>query len=52
MPLDSSEMQPLQASDLRNADGEEALKMVWSIAELLIERGYFTRADLMKSLRK
>jgi hypothetical protein len=52
MPLDSGELQPLQESDLKNADGEEALKMVWSIAELLIERGFFTRADLMKSLRK
>jgi hypothetical protein len=31
--------------------GDEALKMVWAIAELLIERGYFTRADLMRNLR-
>ena len=32
--------------------GDEALKMVWAIAELLIERGYFTRAELMRNLRK
>lgn len=31
--------------------GEEALRMVWAMADLLIERGYFTRAELMKKLR-
>jgi hypothetical protein len=31
--------------------GDEALKMVWAIADLLIERGYFTRADLVRNLR-
>ena len=31
--------------------GEEALRTVWALAELLIERGYFTRAELMKTLR-
>jgi hypothetical protein len=31
--------------------GEEALRMVWAIADVLIERGYLTRADLMKRLR-
>ena len=31
--------------------GDEALGMVWAIAELLIERGYFTRAELMRHLR-
>jgi Type II secretion system (T2SS), protein E, N-terminal domain len=32
--------------------GEEALHMVMAIADLLIERGYFTRAELMRTLRK
>ena len=32
--------------------GEEALRMIWALADLLIERGYLTRADLMKSLRE
>lgn len=32
--------------------GEEALRTVWALADLLIERGYFTRADLLMSLRK
>jgi hypothetical protein len=31
--------------------GEEALRMVWAMADLLIERGYFTRAEVMKALR-
>jgi hypothetical protein len=39
-----------QASAAHDA-GDEALKMVWAIADLLIERGYFTRADLMRNLR-
>src|SRR5436305_413633 len=30
---------------------EEALRMVWAIADILIERGYFTRSELMKKLR-
>jgi hypothetical protein len=32
--------------------GEEALRMVWSLADLLIERGYFSRSELMKALRE
>ena len=32
--------------------GEEALRTVMALADLLVERGYFTRAELMKSLRK
>ncbi|HUJ26017.1 MAG TPA: hypothetical protein VLW85_08370 [Myxococcales bacterium] len=32
--------------------GEEALRMVWAMADLLIERGYFSRAELMKKLRQ
>jgi hypothetical protein len=32
--------------------GEEALRMVWAMADLLIERGYFTRAEVMKALRE
>ena len=32
--------------------GEEALRTVWAMADLLIEHGYFTRAELMKALRK
>jgi hypothetical protein len=31
--------------------GEEALRMVWAMVDLLIERGYFSRAELMKALR-
>src|SRR5438105_331629 len=31
--------------------GDEALRMVWAMADLLIEHGYFTRAELMKKLR-
>ncbi|MBS2025472.1 MAG: hypothetical protein JST92_23990 [Deltaproteobacteria bacterium] len=34
-----------------NESGDEALRTVWAIADLLIERGYFTRAELMKTLR-
>lgn len=30
---------------------DEALRTVWAIADLLIERGYFTRAELLKALR-
>jgi hypothetical protein len=32
--------------------GEEALRMVWALADLLIERGYFTRLELTKHLRE
>ena len=32
--------------------GEEALRTVMALADLLIERGYFTRAELMRQLRK
>ncbi len=31
---------------------DEALRTVWSIAELLIERGYFTRAELLSKIQK
>ncbi len=48
-PAPKSAPQP-QAPAAHDA-GDEALKMVWAIAELLIERGYFTRADLMRNLR-
>ena len=30
---------------------DEALKMVWAIADLLIDRGYFIRAELVRNLR-
>lgn len=53
--LGTSELEPILSGEhqaLKSADGEEALRMVWSLADLLIERGYFSRADLMKSLRK
>ena len=35
----------------RADSGDEALRMVWAMADLLIEHGYFTRAELMKKLR-
>lgn len=31
---------------------EEALRMIWALADLLVERGYLSRADLMKRLRE
>ena len=34
-----------------DGSGEEALHMVWALADLLIERGYIDRATLMKKLR-
>lgn len=40
---------PAAATD--SGAGNEALRTVWALAEILIERGYFTRADLMKGLR-
>ena len=39
---------PVAASE---GAGEEALRTVWALADLLIERGYFSRAEMMKSLR-
>ena len=42
---------PPVAQSASSEAGDEALKMVWAIAELLIERGYFTRAELMRNLR-
>jgi hypothetical protein len=39
---------PAAASD----SGEEALRMVWALADLLIERGYLTRLELTKHLRE
>ena len=31
--------------------GEEALKLVWAMSDLLVEKGYFTRSELMAKLR-
>jgi hypothetical protein len=31
--------------------GEEALRMVWALADVLIEKGYFTRTELTRRLR-
>jgi hypothetical protein len=31
--------------------GEEALRLLWALGDLLIERGYFSRAELMAKLR-
>jgi len=42
---------PVAAAPAHSESGEEALRMVWAMADLLIERGYFTRAELMKKLR-
>jgi hypothetical protein len=42
---------PMAAQSSASDSGEEALRMVWAMADLLIERGYFTRAELMKKLR-
>jgi hypothetical protein len=51
-PEDVAEHQPVKASSpAQTNDGEEALRMMWALTDLLIERGYFTRAELMKSLR-
>ena len=40
------------AASSSSDSGEEALRTVWAMADLLIEHGYFTRAELMKALRK
>ncbi len=32
--------------------GEEALRTVMALADLLVEKGYFTRSELMRALRK
>ena len=42
---------PIAAQASGSDSGEEALRMVWALADLLIERGYCTRAELMKKLR-
>ncbi|MCA1828324.1 MAG: hypothetical protein ABR567_19720 [Myxococcales bacterium] len=42
---------PVATAPARSDSGDEALRMVWAMADLLIERGYFTRAELMKKLR-
>jgi hypothetical protein len=39
------------AAPAASDSGDEALRMVWAMADILIERGYFTRAELMKKLR-
>jgi hypothetical protein len=31
--------------------GEEALRLMWAIGDLLIEKGYLSRAELMAKLR-
>ncbi len=43
---------PAAAAAPGSDSGEEALRMVWAMADVLIERGYFTRAELMKALRE
>lgn len=43
---------PKGARDANGEAGEEALRTVMALADLLVERGYFTRAELMKSLRR
>jgi hypothetical protein len=44
---------PAQGAGVAGGEaGEEALRTVLALADLLVERGYFTRAELMKSLRR
>lgn len=51
-PTPMRRVAPAAAAPASGSDsGEEALRMVWAMADLLIERGYFTRAELMKKLR-
>jgi hypothetical protein len=47
-PVPAAAAAPAAGSD----SGEEALRMVWALADMLIERGYFTRSELMKALRE
>jgi hypothetical protein len=42
---------PRRSAADESAAGEEALRLCWALADLLIERGYFTRAELMRALR-
>jgi hypothetical protein len=61
--LNSGELEPLSAEMVANMQppvasappvsdaGEEALRMMWMLADLLIERGLFTRAELTRRLR-
>jgi len=46
-----AEVIPEEQPGVADGSGEEALRMAWAIADLLIERGYLNRADLMKKLR-
>jgi hypothetical protein len=54
--LPEAELEPLaevvpEPQPAADGSGEEALRMVWALADLLIERGYIGRSDLMKKLR-
>jgi len=40
------------AAAARADSGEEALRLLWALTDLLIERGYFSRAELMQKLRE
>ncbi len=46
-----AEVIPEAAPGAADGSGEEALRMAWALADLLIDGGYINRADLMKKLR-
>ena len=50
-PRSTASVTPVPAPSGGSESGEEALRMVWVLADLLIEQGHFTRAELMKRLR-
>jgi len=42
---------PPVPKDTASEAGEEALKLVWAMSDLLVEKGYFSRSELMAKLR-
>jgi hypothetical protein len=42
---------PVAAPQPKHDSGEEALQMLWALSDLLIEKGYLSRSELMAKLR-
>jgi type II secretion system (T2SS) protein E len=48
-PIPEESLEPLPEAD--NEAGEEALRMVWALADLMVERGLISRSELTRKLR-